>query len=208
MEKETHWAQFADDLQKRTDYIVGKHDMEIARNQTSALNDLGKTLEVGCGTGTYSKILERAAKHLTATDLSDTMVSVTTKLFAERKNVCVEKADCFALPYSDSAFDTVFMANILHVIPEPERAVREARRVLKKYGKLAIISYTFEGMTFLNKVVMMYRYLKVFGKPSADAHTLTVKKTREMLYNCGFKINEAVLIGDKTKAIFVDAQAV
>ena len=63
-------------------------------------------------------------------------------------------------------------------------------------------------MTFFNKLGMIYRYLKTYGKPSPTAQTLTVQKTRDMVKNCGFEIEEAKLIGNKSKAIFIIATAV
>jgi ubiquinone/menaquinone biosynthesis C-methylase UbiE len=208
MEKETYWSKFANDFEERTNYVVGKNDMELIETFLSKQKALGKTLEVGCGNGTYSKILILEAENLTATDFSDEMVAVAKERLKGVENVSVEKANCFNLSYPDSSFNTVFMANLLHIIREPEKAVAEGKRVLKKNGKLIVISFTTEGMTFFNRLGMIYRYLKTYGKPSPTAQTLTVQKTRDMVKNCGFEIEEAKLIGNKSKAIFIIATAV
>ncbi len=208
MEKETYWSKFANDFEERTNYVVGKNDMELIETFLSKQKALGKTLEVGCGNGTYSKILILEAENLTATDFSDEMVAVAKERLKGVENVSVEKANCFNLFYPDSSFNTVFMANLLHIIREPEKAVAEGKRVLKKNGKLIVISFTTEGMTFFNRLGMIYRYLKTYGKPSPTAQTLTVQKTRDMVKNCGFEIEEAKLIGNKSKAIFIIATAV
>ena len=136
MEKETYWSEFADDLEEQTNYVVGENDIEVTKTFLAQQQTLGKTLELGCGNGTYSKILIREAEYLTATDFSDEMVAVSKKRLKGIGNISVEKANCFSLSYPDSSFDTVFMANLLHVIPEPEKAVAEGKRVLKKNGKL------------------------------------------------------------------------
>ena len=130
IEKETYWSKFADDLEERTNYVVGKNDIEIIESFLSKQKALGKTLEVGCGNGTYSKILIREAEHLIATDYSDEMVAVTKERLKGMGNISVEKANCFSLSYPDSSFNTVFMANLLHIINEPEKAVAEGKRVL------------------------------------------------------------------------------
>ena len=207
MEKETYWSKFANDFEERTNYVVGKNDMELIETFLSKQKALGRTLEVGCGNGTYSKILILEAENLTATDFSDEMVAVAKERLKGVENVRVEKANCFNLSYPDSSFNTVFMANLLHIIREPEKAVAEGKRVLKKNGKLIVISFTTEGMTFFNRLGMIYRYLKTYGKPSPTAQTLTVQKTRDMVKNCGFEIEEAKLIGNKSKAIFIIATA-
>jgi len=204
-EKETYWSRFAADFEKRTDFVVGNDHIELTKAVLSKQTDLGNTLELGCGTGTYSKILAREARHLTATDYSDEMVAFTKQRFESVENVTVEKANCFSLSYPEFSFDTVVMANLLHVIPEPEKAVEECKAVLKRNGRLLIVSFTTEGMTLFSKLGMIFRYLKTFGKPSPTAHKLTVQKTKTMLSDCGFKVDEARLIGDRSKAIFVIA---
>lgn len=45
-----------------------------------------------------------------------------------------EVADATALPYEDGSFDAVIISNALHIIPEPERALKEIDRVLKPGG--------------------------------------------------------------------------
>jgi ubiquinone/menaquinone biosynthesis C-methylase UbiE len=167
--------------------------------------DLGNTLELGCGSGTYSEILAREARHLTATDYSDEMVAFSKQRFESLENVTVEKANCFSMSYPEFSFDTVVMANLLHVVPEPEKAIHECKKVLKRNGRLIIVSFTTEGMAIFNKLGMIYRYLKTFGKPPPTAHKLTVQKTKMILSDCGFKVDEAKLIGHRTKAIFVNA---
>lgn len=203
MEKEQYWSRFAEDFEKRNNYVVGSHDMSILLQKTEQLQNLKKTLELGCGNGTYSKILAKNATSLTATDFSDEMVTAAKKRLKRYENVKVEKADCFHLPYPDCSFDTIFMANLLHIIPEPEKAVAECKRALKKNGQLLIVSLTSEGMTVLNKVFMIYRYLRTYGKPSPFARSLTVRGTQEMLHRHGFETEESCLLGNRMKAVFV-----
>ena len=46
------------------------------------------------------------------------------------------RRDACKLRYADDSFDVVIIANALHIIPEPEKALAEIRRVLKKDGIL------------------------------------------------------------------------
>jgi ABC-2 type transport system ATP-binding protein len=120
-------------------------------------------------------------------------------------NTSVEKANCFDLPFQAHTFDTVFLANLLHIIPNPEKAVLESHRVLRPRGKIIVTSFTSEGMTLFSKLGMGYRYLRTWGKPPAAGTTLTVQKTRSMLEECGFTVEAATLIGSKSKAVFATA---
>ena len=208
MEKEKYWSRFADDFEERNNYVVGKSDMTIILNELSKQKGIKNTLELGCGNGTYSKVLAKEADNLLATDFSEEMINAAKSRLKSITNIKVENANCFNLPYPDDSFDTVFMANLLHIIPEPEKAVIESKRVLKKSGRIIVIDFTPEGMTFFNKLGLVYRYLKTYGKPSSErqGQNLTVKKIREMLESNSFKIEEAKLIGNKVKAVFIIAK--
>lgn len=188
MVKEEYWSKFAEDFEERNSYVVGNDDMAVILNEVEQQEELKDVLELGCGNGTYSKVLIKEATQLTATDFSDKMVIIATNRLKSYDNIRVEKADCFNLPYPDAGFDTIFMANLLHIVPEPEKAIIECKRVLKKNGKLIIISFTTEGMTLINKILMIYRYVKTYGKPSPFAQTLTINRTEEMLKKMDFNL--------------------
>ena len=207
IKRETYWSRFAEDFEELNNYVVGKSDMTIILNELSKQKGLKNILELGCGNGTYSKVLAKNADKLLATDFSDEMVNAAKIRLKSILNIKVEKANCFNLPYADNSFDTIFMANLLHIIPEPEKAVVESKRVLTKSGRIIVIDFTPEGMTFFNKLGLVYRYLKTYGKPPSkrQGQNLTVKKIQEMLGSNGFKIEEAKLIGNKVKAIFIIA---
>lgn len=51
-------------------------------------------------------------------------------------NLIFEVADATDLPYENHSFDVVLIANALHVMPEPEKALKEIERVLKEDGLL------------------------------------------------------------------------
>jgi ubiquinone/menaquinone biosynthesis C-methylase UbiE len=148
------------------------------------------------------------ATHLLATDFSDEMVEGARSRLGKMPHVEVEKADCHHLAYPDATFDTVFMGNLLHIISDPQNALIEARRVLKPTGRLIVLSCTMEGMSLINKCLMISRYLKTFGKPPSDACHLTIKNTTEMLRDNLFQIETIKLVGRQTKAVFALAKPV
>ena len=205
MEKEVYWSRFADNFEELSNYVIGQEDMSIVLGKIAELKDLKKTLELGCGCGIYTKVIAREATELLATDLSDEMVSASRNRLKKFANITVEKENCLQLSYRDSTFDTVFMANLLHIIPSPEKAIDESKRVLKPGGTIILLSYTTNGMKFFHKMGMIYRYLKTWGKPSPYARTLKLDQVINTLLSKGFEIEQSLSIGNKSKAIFIDA---
>lgn len=45
-------------------YVIGKESMEVFLQEVDELKDLGDTLELVCGNGTYTKILSKHATHV------------------------------------------------------------------------------------------------------------------------------------------------
>ena len=190
-QKETFWSRFADDFEERNNYVAGKDEIENLKNHLSEIKDLGHTLELGCGDGAFSKVLVNNANYLIATDWSEEMVLAVKHKLAKLSAVEVQKENCMGLSFKDESFDSVFMANLLHVIPNPEKAISECKRVLKPSGRLIILSFTADGMSFFNKLGMIYRYLRTYGKPPKQSTVLTVPKVTKMLEKEGFEVQRA-----------------
>ena len=88
-------------------------------------------LELACGTGQLSFPLSDCTNSWTATDFSENMIKQAKRRgTTEKLSFCV--ADATALSYENENFDCVVISNALHIMPEPEKAMQEIRRVLKK----------------------------------------------------------------------------
>lgn len=203
--KETYWSRFADDFEEKNYYVVGKEDMMLLLDETAKQKQLKNTLELACGNGTYTKVLAANSELVVATDFSEEMLHSTKKRLSNFKNVKFEQANAFNLQFEANAFDTVFAANLLHVVPTPEDIIKECKRVLKSTGRIIILDLGIEGITFINKIKMIYRYLKTYGKPPKKGKKLTVSLVVKMLEEEGFNIKEAKLTGNQIKAAFVVA---
>ena len=71
--------------------------------------------------------------------------------------------DMFCLPYADKSFDVVIVSNALHIVPQPEKALDEVRRVLKDGGVLIAPTFTHAGNSFSGKVKAFF--MKLAGFP-------------------------------------------
>ena len=119
-------------------------------------------LELATGTGLIAKHIVNAAEHIEATDASPEMI-----LEAKRDNrsskLHFSVQDMFRLPYANQSFDVVIVSNSLHIVPQPEKALAEIRRVLKDDGVLIAPTFTHAGNSFSGKVRAFF--MKLAGFP-------------------------------------------
>jgi len=98
-----------------------------------------KVLEVGCGEGILSVMMEKKGATVTATDISEPNLEAVRALSAkEGAKVAVLSADAENLPFADNSFDTVIADNVLEHVPHFERGLSEIRRVTKKRAIIAL----------------------------------------------------------------------
>ena len=100
-----------------------------------------EVLECACGTGAISKYIAQKCKTLVATDFSEGMLKQATRKLSVYKNVRVESADITNLGYKDATFDAVVAGNVIHLLSDPGKALKEMERVVKKKKKIIIPTY-------------------------------------------------------------------
>ena len=108
-------------------------------------------LELATGTGLIAKNIVNAAAHIEATDASPEMIAEAKRDNRSAK-LYFSVQDMFCLPYAEESFDVVIVSNALHIVPQPEKALAEIRRVLKDDGVLIAPTFTHAGNSFSGKV--------------------------------------------------------
>lgn len=98
-------------------------------------------LECACGTGAISIYIAQKCKSLVATDFASGMLQRASKKCRKHPNVTFEKADITNIHCEDGRFDKVVAGNVIHLLPEPEKALHELERVVKPGGKIIIPTY-------------------------------------------------------------------
>jgi len=88
----------------------------------------GSLLEVGCGTGHFTRWFKELGLQTTGLDLSLPMLAEAIHLGSLR---CVH-GDALALPFSNAAFDLATLVTTLEFVAEPVQALGEALRVCRQ----------------------------------------------------------------------------
>ena len=108
-------------------------------------------LELATGTGLIAKNIVNAAAHIEATDASAEMIA-EAKRDNHSAKLYFSVQDMFCLPYAKESFDVVIVSDALHIVPQPEKALQEIKRVLKDDGVLIAPTFTHAGNSFSGKV--------------------------------------------------------
>ena len=119
-------------------------------------------LELATGTGLIAKHIVNVAAHIEATDASAEMIAEAKRDNRSAK-LHFSVQDMFRLPYAEESFDVVIVSNALHIVPQPEKALAEIRRVLKDDGVLIAPTFTHAGNSFSGKVKAFF--MKLAGFP-------------------------------------------
>lgn len=113
-------------------------------------------VDVGGGTGSYALALREEAWDPLVIDLNAAMLAR-----AKAKGLRTLQGDAAELPLPDSSADAAMLVSMLHHVPDWRAALREARRVLRPGGRLALMGWTREHM---ERVTWLRDYF-----PSMDA---------------------------------------
>ena len=197
-----YWGQRADDLDAATSFVIGSITQQRIKNWLQdQIDESFNVLELGCGTGVFSEVIALTARNLIATDLSDEMLEKVEVRLKEYGNVVVKKENSYAITFTNQIFDAVFLGNLIHVVGEPEKVMKEVYRVLKNNGKIISIDSTWFGLSLWPKIRMAFRYLQAFGIPPKTNRNMRPDEIEKIVRDAGFDMANNMLIGKETKAI-------
>jgi SAM-dependent methyltransferase len=92
-------------------------------------------LDIGCGEGTNTRLLAKLGARMRGIDLAPTFIRhADASESADPLGIGYEVGDAMALPYPDGSFDFAASFMCLMDVPDPGRALSEARRVLRPGG--------------------------------------------------------------------------
>ena len=94
-------------------------------------------LDIGCGRGFYFPLYEALGSKIWGVERDAVPLSLA-RLRSQQSAAVVLDASAETLPFADEAFDAIVMSEILEHLPDPVKALREARRVLVSQGLLLV----------------------------------------------------------------------
>lgn len=103
-------------------------------------------LDIGCGTGSFARLLAEKSDHVLALDLSPVSVEIAKEHSKDYGNINYELADVITYDLPDNHFDCIASIATFHHLSFEEMLIK-AKKALKKNGVLIILDiYKFGGI--------------------------------------------------------------
>ena len=106
-------------------------------------------LEVGCGTGSMwvgREALIRRCSRFVLSDFSEGMLNRAKETLRDYPGIEYRIVDIQDIPFPDHTFDIVIANMMLYHVPDLQKGLREAKRVMKKGGAFHCATYGEHGM--------------------------------------------------------------
>ena len=122
-----------------------------------------RILALGCGTGVEVRALKRLTRPdaaIVGVDHSPTLIEAARRYTADEglsDHVTYQTADAHHLPYGDEEFDIVTLHTLISHVEDPLRVLREAHRVVRPGGTVAVFDGDYASLTFAYPDVAMAR---------------------------------------------------
>ncbi|ALG66790.1 class I SAM-dependent methyltransferase [Beggiatoa leptomitoformis] len=122
------------------DAIVDSPTRATRHQSLTQLNDVTAQTILLCGVGSGLDFphLPLGANYV-GIDLTPAMLKRAHQRLTPRLSTKLHQGDVMQLPYPNACYDQIIMHLILSVVPEPQRALNEAMRVVKAGGKIIIL---------------------------------------------------------------------
>lgn len=153
------------------------------RMLTSHLRPGDDVLELGCGTGYFTRELAQTGAAITAIDISpDLLESARRSIPTEQ--VTFEIQNAYALTYADASFDSVVGSSVLHHL-EIDQALAQIYRVLRPGGTIR-----FTEPNMLNPQIAVQKNIPAIKRRLGDSPDETAFfrwPLRQKLERAGFQ---------------------
>jgi SAM-dependent methyltransferase len=117
-------------------------------------------LDVGCGTGHFTRWMAASGLDAIGVDVSAPMLDVARGLSGPR----YMRADALALPLADRSYDITALVTALEFLPDPERGLAEAVRVARQGVLLGVLNrFSLLTLSYRLSGEDMWQVARFFG---------------------------------------------
>ncbi len=119
--------------------------LEVDRVVDLALDDFSPTsvLDVGIGSGLFAEKFAARSLQVSGVDTNPDMLKAAKEYVP---GAVLKQGEAESLPFEDAQFDLVFLALVLHETDDPQKALREARRVGRH--RVAVLEWPYLQQEF------------------------------------------------------------
>ena len=119
----------------------------------SILNKEAVVLDLGCGSGRWSRFMCDKVKFIEAVDPSKAVLGAV-KFNEDKSNIRVTQAGVDNIPFADESFDLIVCLGVLHHLPKTAEALAKATQKLKPNGHfLLYLYYKLDNRSLFYKLV-------------------------------------------------------
>ncbi len=179
-----------------------KHIYDFMYEEISSAVKGKSVLELATGPGMIARHIAQSAKAVIATDFSPKMIETAQKKTVP-ENVSFELADAADLRFSDKSFDAVIIANALHVMPNPEKALSEIKRVLKDGGILIAPNFILREHAKKNA---WQKLLSLAG--IKFNHDWTAEEYKAFLLENGWRVTKSRIVSGRIDLFYAELEMI
>jgi 2-polyprenyl-3-methyl-5-hydroxy-6-metoxy-1,4-benzoquinol methylase len=152
---------------------------------------LGKVLEIGCGSGILLNNLRALGWDVEGVDFDANVAPIARKNF----NIEVQTGSPIERNYPDNCFDAIIMSHVIEHIHDPLAVLATCRRILKPGGKLILLTPNIESLGY-----QTFRAAWMPLEPPRHLYLFSAATIRTLIERSGLQILDL-----KTTARFANA---
>jgi ubiquinone/menaquinone biosynthesis C-methylase UbiE len=147
----SYFSSNAENWEKLRSLHVHEEDVEHAMQAILGRQGIKTLIDLGTGTGRVLTLFAPLAEQAIGVDSSREMITMA-RANVERtglRQAQVRQNDIYALPFPNAMADLITVHQVLHFLDDPQRALTEARRILKPDGRLLIVDFAPHDLEML-----------------------------------------------------------
>lgn len=138
---------------------------DLYRSVSIKLLNKNNYLDLGCGYGVNSEVFGKEFDNIYCSDLGNANLVKCKEYMGRSENVFHIAVDAQRLPFEDEHFDLVTAISLIEHVPDQEKMLREALRVLKTRGELVMQFPNRHFFMELHSGIPFYCLVPEFARP-------------------------------------------